>query len=224
MHPRLDFDWSLSLDEAQQLQETLAQHVSLADDFGEIHTIAGIDIGYPRTPTGVVTGRAAVVVLRYPDLEIVEQRLEYRPLTFPRVPGLLSFREAPVALAALSQLRTQPDLLLVTGHGRAHPGRLGIACHLGVLLDLPSIGCAGEIAVGEAAEPGPVPGDQTPLRDADDVIGMALRTRAGSRPVYVSSGHRISLETATAIVRQCVRGFRFPEPTRQANRLAGQRP
>jgi deoxyribonuclease V len=157
-------------------------------------------------------------------LEIVEQRLEHRPVTFPRVPDLLSFREAPVALAALSLLRARPDLLMVNGHGRAHPGRLGIASHLGVLLDVPTIGCARAIAVGEAAEPGKTPGAQSALQDGDEIIGLALRTRGASRPVYVSSGHRISLETAAAIVLQCSRGFRLPEPTRLASRLAGQRP
>jgi len=223
MHPRLEYDWSLSLDEARQIQAELAAQVSLTDDFGELRTIAGIDLSYPRTETGVVTGRAAIVVLRFPDLELVEERLEHRPVTFPRVTDLLSFREAPVALAALSRLRTRPDLLLVHGHGRAHPGRLGIASHLGVLLDLPAIGCAGTIARGEAAEPGAMPGDRAALQDGDEVIGTALRTRSGSRPVYVSSGHRVSLETAASITLGCVRGFRLPEPTRLARRLAARR-
>jgi deoxyribonuclease V len=222
MHPRLDDDWSLSLDEARQVQEALALQVSLADDLGEIRTVAGIDLGYPRTATGVVTGRAAVVVLSLTDLTVVEARVTHRPVTFPHVPALLSFREAPLALAALSQLRTRPDLLLVNGHGRAHPRKLGIASHLGVLLDLPAIGCAPSIAIGIAAEPGASPGDRAPLQDGDEVIGTALRTRSGSRPVYVSSGHRISLETAASLVMRCTRGFRLPEPIRLAGRLAEQ--
>jgi len=223
MHPGLDYDWGLSLDEARQLQESLADRVSLNDDVGEIRTIAGIDLSYPRTPAGVVTGRAAVVVLRFPELDLIEQRLEHRSVTFPRVPELLSFREAPVALAALSQLRSRPDLLLVNGHGRAHFGRFGIACHLGVLLDIPAIGCAGGLVAGVAAEPGHAPGDRTQIREGDEVIGTALRTRSGSRPVYVSPGHRISLEAAATVTMQCVRGFRLPEPTRLASRLAGRR-
>jgi deoxyribonuclease V len=223
MHPRLDYDWSPSLDEAQQIQESLADRVSLSDDVGEVRTIAGIDLSYPRTSSGVVTGRAAVVVLRYPELDLVEQRLEHRPVTFPRVPGLLSFREAPVALAALVQLRSRPDLLLVNGHGRAHPGRFGIACHLGVLLDLPAIGCASALVTGEAATPGLAPGDQAPIHDGDEMIGTALRTRSESRPVYVSPGHRVSLEAAAPITMHCVRGFRLPEPIRLASRLAGRR-
>jgi deoxyribonuclease V len=224
MHPRLDDEWSLSLDEARVAQATLARQVSLFDEFDEIRTVAGIDLGYPRTDSGVVVGRAAVVVLRFSDLTVLEERLEHRPVTFPRVPDLLSFREAPLALAALSQLRAQPDLLIVNGHGCADHGRLGIASHLGVLLNVPSIGCAATVAAGRADDLGAAPGDRAPLRDGDEVIGTALRTRAGSRPMYVSPGHRVAVETAADLVMQCTRGFRFPEPTRLASRLADQRP
>jgi deoxyribonuclease V len=136
---------------------------------------------------------------------------------------LLSFREAPIALAALQQVRHQPDILLVDGHGIAHPRRFGIASHLGVLLDLPTIGCAKSVLVGKAAEPGLSPGESTALLDGDDVIGTAIRTRLRSRPIYVSPGHRVSVETAAALVMQCLRGYRLPEPTRLADRLAGQR-
>jgi deoxyribonuclease V len=224
MHPRLDDAWNMSLDEARAVQATLARQVSLSDDFDEIRTIAGIHLGYPRTDSGVVIGRAAVVVLSFPDLTIVEERLEHRSVTFPRVPDLLSFREAPLALAALGQLQAQPDLLIVNGHGRADHGRLGIASHLGVLLNIPAIGCAATRSVGQADEPGDAPGDRSPLREDDEVIGTALRTRAGSRPMYVSPGHRIAPETAADLVMQCTRGFRFPEPTRLAGRLANPRP
>jgi len=143
-------------------------------------------------------------------------------VTFPHIPELLSFRSAPVALAVLSQISVQPDLLVVNGHGRAHPGRFGIASHLGVLLDLPTIGCADSLVVGQAATPGTLPGDRTPLRDGDEVIGVALRTRAGSRPLYVSTGHRVTVETAAELVMRFARGFRLPEPTRLASRLASQ--
>jgi deoxyribonuclease V len=136
---------------------------------------------------------------------------------------LLSFREAPIALAALQQLRVLPDVLFVDGHGIAHPRRLGIASHLGILLDLPTIGIAKSILVGQAAEPGEQPGDTTPLLDGDEPVGTALRTRARSRPIYVSPGHRVSLETAASLAMQCARGYRLPEPTRLADRLAGQR-
>jgi deoxyribonuclease V len=214
----------MSLDEARAIKATLARQVSLSDDFDEIRTIAGIDIGYPRTDSGVVIGRAAVVVLSFPGLTIVEERLEHRSVTFPRVQDLLSFREAPLALAALGQLQAQPDVLIVNGHGRADHGRLGIASHLGVLLNIPAIGCAATLAIGQSDEPGDAAGDRAPLSEDDEVIGTALRTRAGSRPMYVSPGHRIAVETAANLVMQCTRGFRFPEPTRLAGRLANQRP
>jgi deoxyribonuclease V len=224
MHPSLDDDWSPSLDEARRIQEILAGQVSQTDDLGSVRTIAGIDLGYPRTASGAVISRAAIVVLRFPELELVEEQVALRAMTFPHVRGLLSFRAAPVVLAALSQLRVQPDLLFVNGHGRSHPRRLGIASHLGVLLDLPSIGCARSILIGQAAEPGMASGDRTPLFDGDEVIGMALRTRAGSRPIYISPGHRVSVDTAAELVMRCARGFRLPEPTRLAHRLASQRP
>ena len=223
MHPSLDHDWNLSWDDARRVQETLAERVSRQDDFGTIRTVAGIDLAYPRNASGTVTGRAAVVVLAYPDLDIVEERVVTRSVTFPYVPGLLSFREAPIALAAFQELRIQPDLLLVDGHGIAHPRRLGLASHLGVLLDLPTIGCAKSILVGKAEEPGHEPGDRMPLVDGDETVGLALRTRSRSRPMYVSPGHRISVETAANLVMGCARGFRLPEPTRLADRLAGQR-
>jgi deoxyribonuclease V len=219
----LDHDWNLSWDEARRIQETLAGQVTREDDFGTIQTVAGVDLAYPRTATGVVTGRAAVVVLTFPELEAVEEHVVTRPVTFPYIPGLLSFREAPIALAALQQLRKLPDVLLVDGHGIAHPRRFGIACHLGVLLNLPTIGCAKSILVGRAVEPGALPGDSTPLMHGGEVIGTAIRTRARSRPLYVSPGHRVSLETAAALVLRCARGYRLPEPTRLADRLAGQR-
>jgi deoxyribonuclease V len=222
MLPPLEHDWNLSLDEARSIQQALAPQVSQVDDFGPLLTVAGLDLSYPRTATGAITGRATVVVLGFPGLDPIEEHVAHRPVTFPHVRGLLSFRAAPVALAALSQLRVRPDLLFVDGHGLSHPRRFGIACHLGLLLDLPTIGCAGSILVGHAAEPGRAPGDRTPLREANEIIGTALRTRAGSRPLYVSPGHRVSVETAAELVMQCARGFRQPEPTRLASRLASR--
>jgi len=222
MHLSLDHDWNLSWDDARRLQETLAEQVARTDDFGPIRTVAGIDLAYPRTATGVITGRAAVVVLAFPGLEIVEEHVMTRPVTFPYIPGLLSFREAPIALAALQQVRIQPDVLFVDGHGIAHPRRFGIASHLGILLDLPTIGVAKSILVGHAVEPGALPGDATPLMHGDEQIGTALRTRPRSKPIYVSPGHRVSLETAASLAMQCAQGYRLPEPTRLADRLAGQ--
>lgn len=219
----VEHGWELSPDAARRLQRELAARVVRTDDLGEPRTVGGIDLGYPRDASGESVGRAAVVVLSFPSLELVEQRIATRAVAFPYVPGLLSFREAPVALAALDELHTRPDVLLVDGHGIAHPRRLGIASHLGILLDMPTIGCAKSILVGQAAEPGPDAGDWTPLRHGDEVIGAALRTRPGVRPIYVSTGHRVSLATALELVMRCTRGRRLPEPTRLADRLASQR-
>jgi deoxyribonuclease V len=219
----LDHAWSLSPQDARELQRELAARVVEADDFGTLRTVAGIDLGYPKAEDGEVVGRGAAVLLSYPGLDVLEERIALQPVAFPYVPGLLSFREAPVALAAIRALSTTPDVILVDGHGRAHPRRFGIACHLGVLLDRPTIGCAKSVLVGHADEPGPAPGDWTPLRHGASVIGVALRTKARTKPIYVSTGHRVSLETAISVVMACSRGYRLPEPTRLADRLASQR-
>ena len=215
--------WDLDPSEARALQRQLAERVVREDRFGTIRTVAGVDLGFPKTPDGGVLGRAAVVVLRVPDLDLVEERIVERPVTFQYVPGLLYFREAPVGMAAVASLEHRPDLLLVDGHGLAHPRRCGIACHLGLLLDLPTIGCAKSILVGHAEEPGPNPGDWAPLVYRGETIGAALRTRPKTKPIYVSIGHRVSLTSAIALVSQCGRGYRLPEPTRLADRIASRR-
>jgi len=215
--------WDLDVAEARALQRQLAVQVVREDRFGEIRAVAGVDLGFPKTLDGGELGRAAVVVLRFPDLDLVEERVVERPVTFPYIPGLLSFREAPVGLAAIGSLEHPPDLLLVDGHGIAHPRRCGIACHLGLLLDLPTIGCAKSILVGHAEEPGLHPGDWTPVVDRGETIGAALRTRPKTKPIYVSIGHRVSLASAIALVSRCGRGYRLPEPTRRADRIASRR-
>ena len=215
--------WDLEPAAARALQRELAARVVREDHLGELRLVAGLDLGFPRDAAGREVGRAALVVLRAADLGLVERRVAERPVTFPYVPGLLSFRESPVALAAFETLAARPDLLIVDGHGFAHPRRFGIACHLGVLLDLPTIGCAKSILVGRADEPGPRPGDWTPLVDRGETIGAALRTRAGVKPIFVSIGHRVSLETAIELVLRCGRGYRLPEPTRLAHQAASRR-
>ena len=215
--------WDLDPPDARALQRRLAEQVVREDRFDPIQTVAGVDLGFPKAPDGGVLGRAAVVVLRVPDLGLVEERVAEQPVTFPYVPGLLSFREAPVGMAAVASLEHRPDLLLVDGHGIAHPRRCGIACHLGLLLDLPAIGCAKSILVGQAEEPGPNPGDWTPLVHRGETIGAALRTRPKTKPIYVSTGHRVSLASAITLVSQCGRGYRLPEPTRLADRIASRR-
>ena len=223
MTSELSHLWDLDEAEARALQRRLAGQVVREDRFDTIRTVAGIDLGFPRTPDGSELGRAAVVVLRWPDLDLVEERVVEQPVTFPYIPGLLSFREAPVGLAAMASLEHRPDLLLVDGHGLAHPRRFGIASHIGLLLDLPTIGCAKSILAGRAEEPGPNPGDWTPLVHRGETIGAALRTRSKVKPIYVSTGHRVSLASAIAFVSECGRGYRLPEPTRLADRIASRR-
>ena len=167
--------------------------------------------------------RAAVAVLEYPGLALVEQVVVRVATTFPYVPGLLSFREAPAVLAAFERVRIAPDLILYDGQGIAHPRRFGIASHVGLLLDCPSIGVAKSRLVGAHRMPATRRGAWTPLRDAGELIGAVLRTRAGVKPLYVSIGHRVSLETAVRWTLACVTRYRLPETTRWAHRLASAR-
>jgi len=213
----LNHSWDVTPKEAIAIQEQLRQAVNTSDDPGTVRYVAGIDIGFVKNKT--VT-RAAVVVLSFPDLLLQEQAITHQPTTFPYVPGLLSFREAPAALEALASLAIRPDLLLVDGQGLAHPRRMGLACHLGLLSDIPAIGVAKSRLVGQHGELPESRGSQVPLVDDDEVIGMVLRTRTGVKPVYVSIGHRVSLETAVAYTLACAPKFRLPETTRQAHRLA----
>ena len=167
--------------------------------------------------------RAAVAVLSYPDLAVVEQSVVEAPTVFPYVPGLLSFREVPALVKAFQALRQAPDLLLVDGHGYAHPRRFGIACHLGLLLDLPTIGVGKSRLCGRHPDPGGVRGEASQLIDRDEIIGRVVRTRDGVRPVFVSVGHRIGLDEATDWVLRLCRGYRLPEPIRVADRLSKDR-
>ena len=202
--------------QAVALQRELAVRVIRETTFAAPATIAGIDISVRGE-----TARAAVVVLSFPGLEVLETATAVRPVEFPYVPGLLSFRELPSILDAYEELRIEPELLMVDGHGLAHPRRFGLACDLGVELDRPTIGCGKSRLVGEHREPGQRRGSRTQLRHRGEVIGHVLRTRDGVRPVFVSIGHRIDLETATRIVLRCARRYRLPEPTRAADRAAG---
>jgi deoxyribonuclease V len=213
----LPHSWNLSPTEAVALQRILAIDVVREDRFGPIDRVAGVDVGYGKRGADA---RAAVVVLDFADLAVVESATASRAATFPYVPGLLSFREAPVAIEALGKLRVRPDLLLCDGQGIAHPRRLGIASHLGLLLDIPSIGVAKSRLIGSHDEPGPHRGDWTPLVDKGEVIGAVVRTRPGTKPIYVSIGHRVGLDTAIALMMRCTTRFRLPETTRAADRLS----
>ncbi len=212
-------NWDLTPAEAVKVQQEMASRVIDQDLLGEVQHVAGVDVGFEGKDNQ--TSRAAVVVLKFPELTPVDYAVARMPVTFPYIPGLLAFREAPVILRALEWVKTTPDVILVDGHGRAHPRRMGIACHLGVLLDRPTVGCAKSLLVGRAAEPEGRVGAWTPILDRGEEIGRALRTRLGVTPVYVSVGHRVSLAGATDVVLKCSKGYRLPETTRYAHRVAG---
>jgi deoxyribonuclease V len=197
-----------------RLQEKLRDRVMLEDDFAAIQYVAGADLAFdPATNVAF----AGVIVYRFPEMDEVERHSARRKLHFPYVPGLLSFRESPVLLAAFARLQTEPDLILIDGHGRAHPRLFGIACHLGVLFDKPVIGCAKSLLVGEYHEPGMARGATTPLVFKGEKVGMVLRTRDNVKPIFVTQGHRVSLKSAIELVSQCLDGFRIPKPTREAD-------
>lgn len=212
--------WPSTIQEAKVLQETLSCRVVRRDHFQAIHTVAGIDVGFEN---GNTTTRAAVVVLQFPSLVVLEQAIARRPTSFPYVPGFLSFRELPSVLDALQQLTVTPDLLLCDGQGIAHPRRFGIAAHLGVLTDVPSIGVAKSILVGTHDDVPQERGAWRPLWHREECVGAAVRTRTKTRPLYVSIGHRISLETAIDYVMRCTTKYRLPETTRHADKLASGR-
>lgn len=210
--------WDVSPAEAIAIQRRLAVQVETTDRLpAVIHHVAGVDVGFEDAGR---TTRAAVAVLAFPSLEPVETAIARLPMAFPYVPGLLSFRELPAVLQALGQISTRPDVVLCDGQGIAHPRRIGIASHLGLLLDLPTIGVGKTRLIGRHDDPGPEKGDWAPLKDGVEVIGAALRTRQGVKPVYVSCGHRVSLATAIRLVLACTTRYRLPETTRQAHRLA----
>jgi deoxyribonuclease V len=210
--------WSVTPREAIAIQRQLAAQISRRGRVGRVRRIGGVDISVDRARG---RGRGAVVVLSYPALELLEVIVAETELTFPYVPGLLSFRETPVLRAAFERLREPVDLLLVDGHGYAHPRRFGIACHLGLLLDVPAVGVGKSRLVGEHEEPAPEAGSRADLTHQGEVIGGVLRTRAGVKPVYISVGHRISLAAAERWALHCCRGYRLPEPVRLAHQAAG---
>jgi deoxyribonuclease V len=212
--------WDLSPAQAREVQGRLAPRVERRDRLGPIGTVAGVDVGFEEG--GRVT-RAVISVLSWPDLVPMEDAVARRPTGFPYVPGLLSFRELPAVLEALGQLVRLPDLLLCDGQGIAHPRRLGIAAHLGVLTNLPVIGVGKSRLVGTHDAVPEARGSWRPLNDHGEVIGAVLRTRERVKPVYVSIGHRVSLEHAMTLVLDAAPRYRLPEPIRRADRLASRR-
>jgi len=207
--------WDVSPGEARTIQRELAPRIIRDGEPGEVQRIAGVDSGLPGG-----RARAVVVVDQFPDLVTIETAVAECELTFPYVPGLLSFREMPAVVEALRRVQATPDLLIVDGQGIAHPRHFGIACHIGLMVDRPTIGCAKSILVGHHDPVGDEVGDWQPLIYKDEVVGAALRTRPRTKPVYVSIGNRISLESAIDWVLACGRGYRLPIPQRQAHSLA----
>lgn len=215
MEYRALHSWNVTPEEARQLQNKLRTQVISTDQFGTINTVAGVDIGLKKD-----TAIASVVVLSFPELQVVDSVLTASPVRFPYIPGLLSFRDIPPLLTAFEQLQTIPDMVIVDGQGIAHPRRFGLASHLGLILDKPTIGCAKSRLWGRYTEPNAEQGAYTYLTDKEEVIGAAVRTRTNVRVVYVSIGHRISLDSARMWTLACCQGYRLPETTRHAHNAA----
>jgi deoxyribonuclease V len=206
--------WNLTPTEAVALQRELAGQVDSGTRLTRCDLIAGSDVSHSKHSNTVYAG---VVVLRMEDLSIVETRAVVRETSFPYIPGLLSFRETPVLLEVFAELRTEPDAVMLDGHGLAHPRRFGYASHVGLWLNRPSIGCAKSCLIGDYKMPRTGLGSVAPLAHKDEVIGQVLRTKTGVKPLFVSVGHKIDLRSAVKLVLDTCRGYRLPEPTRQAH-------
>jgi len=211
--------WSLSYSRAINLQKKLAERVKHIKKKIQPKIVAGLDCAFSKDGQRII---AAVVVLKMPDFELIETVHAVKKVTFPYIPGLLSFREAPVCLAAVEKLRNQPDVFIIDGQGIAHPRRLGLAAHLGLFFDKPTIGCAKSRLTGKFNEPPPEKGAFTPLKDKDEIIGSVVRTRSKVKPVFVSVGNKCLLEDAIEITLACTTKYRLPEPTRLAHQLVSQ--
>ncbi len=211
--------WGLSPAEAIALQKKLSTLLKIEDDFGEIRYLAGADISLnPKREEGY----AGFVVFEFPSLKEIERVSHQGPLLMPYVPGLLSFREGPILAEAFQKLKTKPDLIVFDGHGIAHPRRMGIASHMGLFLDCPSIGCGKSRLWGNYEEPDVSRGSYSDLRDGNEKLGYVLRTKDKVKPVFISPGHRVSVESSLKIILQCLSGFRLPKPTREADRYVAE--
>lgn len=217
MRIRYRHPWDVTPAEAKAIQEKLRGRVSLRDERPRLSRVAGVDVGFEK---GGKRTRAAIAVLALPALELQSSAVALAPTTFPYVPGLLSFREVPAILSALEKLSPLPHVLLCDGQGIAHPRRFGLACHLGLITGIPAVGVAKTRLVGTYGRVPDRRGAWTPLKDGDETIGAVLRTRTGVNPIFVSPGHRITLDTAVELVMRCVTRYRLPETTRAAHRLA----
>lgn len=219
MIARAPHRWNVTPKTAAGIQARLAPLISLKATSGAFRLVAGADIAFTTDGSRAV---AAVVVWDVAEKRVIETRTAIKPLDFPYVPGLLTFREGPALLAAMRKLRCTPDAFLFDGQGFAHPRRFGLACHMGLLIDRPAAGCGKSRLIGEHEAPGRRRGSFTPLTDAGETVGAVVRTRDDVNPVYVSVGHRMSLQQAIDLVLDCSIGFRVPEPTRLADRLVAR--
>ncbi|MGV2826757.1 deoxyribonuclease V [Myxosarcina sp. GI1(2024)] len=212
--------WVKTIDEAKAIQLDLSSKVITEDQLGVVKYVAGVDIGFEDK---YAITKAAIAVLSFPELELVETAIARIPTVFSYVPGFLSFREIPAILEALPQLQITPDLILCDGQGIAHPRRLGIASHLGVLLELPTIGVAKSLLIGKHEAVPTEKGNWKPLTNRGETIGAVLRSRTNVKPIYISPGHKISLATAISYVMKCLTKYRLPETTRWADKLASSK-
>jgi deoxyribonuclease V len=211
LHP-----WDVSPAEAMAIQQRLRDKASQEISFAQVRTVAGVDVSVKDD-----IAKAAVVVLDYPNLTPLDQSTAEQSVQFPYIPGLLAFREGPVVLRALEKLVTEPDLFIFDAQGLAHPRRMGLATHMGLIIDRPSIGCAKSRLCGTHHQPGPKRGAYTHLHDGNEIIGAVVRSRSEVQPVYVSIGHKINLKTAIDYILNCCKGYRLPETTRWAHKVAG---
>ncbi len=211
LHP-----WNVTPDEAIKIQNKLRDLVKVENLKTEINYIAGADISFDKGSNVVYAG---IAVLKFPELEEIERSLVIMEVSFPYIPGLLSFRESPALIKAWEKIEVVPDVVVIDGQGIAHPRRFGIASHFGVLIDRPTIGCAKSLLIGKYDEPAEKAGSYSYLYDSGEIVGVALRTRDNVQPVFVSIGHKITLEESIKIILQTVKGFRIPEPTRHAHNL-----
>jgi deoxyribonuclease V len=219
MHVAQLHDWPITEADAVTLQNSLVSRVDTTPSFRHFELIAGCDIAYHLTEPRLF---AAVVVLKASDLSVIEERMVTREVNFPYVPGLLSFREVPALLEAFRELRHTPEVVMLDGQGIAHPRRFGLACHLGLWLNLPCVGCAKSWLIGDYTDPGPNAGDAAPITVNGEEVGAVVRSATGVKPVYVSPGHKLDVASATAIVRATLSGYRHPAPTRAAHMAANQ--
>jgi len=217
MQLRHEHPWNVTPQQAKTIQLQLCKYIISQDQFNEINFVAGVDVGFEQNNT--IT-RAAIAVLSFPELVLIDQAIARLPTHFPYIPGYLSFREIPAVLKALDKLTQYPDIFLCDGQGIAHPRRFGIACHLGVLTDIPALGVAKSRLIGTYESTPVSKGQSVILKDGNEIVGSVLCTRDKVKPLYISTGHKITLASATRLVMQCVTKYRLPETTRQAHRLA----